>query len=140
MNDIMLNINKHTPLPQHDKRPVQGSSGIAPYRLNEQELQWAREGKYHLIPTAAERGIPYEKVEPRVFKTPPVNNDGRRSPEIKPTRELLELDIKRGLSNKQMATKYHLSESALSVRLKQLGLRSDRRRKPKSEAQKESGW
>lgn len=140
MSDFMPSAKVHRAIPQHKQVQPEGNSGVANYFMDPDDLRKYEEGNFRGIATAAERGIPYPAVEPRVFKTPPANDDGRRSPEIKPTRELLELDIKRGLSNKQMATKYRLSESALSVRLKQLGLKSDRRRKPKSEAQKESGW
>ncbi|KKC49568.1 hypothetical protein VE23_25075 [Paenibacillus sp. D9] len=146
MSDFMPGANMRRPLPQQDRRPSWGSSGIAKYTINEYERQLAREGKYDMIPTAADRGIPYAPVEPRVFKEPPSSERTRRSPDKMPviTAEMLTADVEAGMSNVAIAKKYGVNDTAICHKLRNYGITAARKRKKlkaeKSQSQIDSGW
>lgn len=136
MSDFMP-AGSHRAVPKMDTRPFEGSSGVAVYQMTEQEHQWHIEGKNHLIPTAADRGIPYPKVEPRQPQELP-SGARRRGDGHMPviTREMYQADSAAGLTINQIAIKYSISHSTVSHQMKKHGLHTDgrgRKRKKRKE-------
>lgn len=134
MSDFMPGASVSRPIPRKETRPFVGSSGVAVYQMTEQEKQWAKEGKNHLIPTASARGIPYPGPEPRQPQELPSGarkrGDGHM-PTI--TREMYQADSAAGLTINQIAIKYGISHSTVSNQMKKHGLHTDGRGRKRKE-------